>query len=508
LTAARMDAAPSWAGKVVKESGIGLSGSLIGTALNYLVLLLVTRLLTPEELGLFTLAQSVIAVSLIFVLLGVPKGLERFIPYLIASGERARVMHLLRSVLVVSGAAAVLVLLVLGFGAPWLAGTVFESPELEHVLRLMLFALPLLGWIEIVAASFVGLKELRYRVIIQQLALPVIKMVLAVVALSLGLGLTGWIGAYVISLAVASVMAFFLFRAHFLPKFRVPEQKTSDLKGVLSYCWPLSINNFVVVFSANVSFLLLGFFLTSSDVGVYRIFVYMVLIQSLIQMSFAQIYKPLAAGFVASGAGSDSDLLYKRVAKWMFVGGGVAALVIVLLGQDIIAVLFPESYQVATQALVILALGRLAVAACGPQAPALEAFGNTKLSMLNALLMLSLNLGLGYLLIPSFGIVGAALASSIAVASTAVVGMLEMKLIHGLWPFGPPTLKALGAVLATAVPFWLAMTFLDSPGIWVLIAMVVMIPAALFLGLRMLGALDETDYLVFNAVRHRLLRRR
>ena len=73
-------AASNWTSKIVKESGIGLAGSVVGTALNYVVLFTVTRFLGPRDFGVFSLAQSIVAVSLIFVLLGTPRALDRFIP--------------------------------------------------------------------------------------------------------------------------------------------------------------------------------------------------------------------------------------------------------------------------------------------------------------------------------------------------------------------------------------------------------------------------------------------
>ncbi len=497
--------APAWAGKVVKESGISLGGALVGTALNYLVLLVVTRMLTPEGLGLFTLGQSVLAIAMIFVLLGTPRGLERFIPYLTAAGRKASVPHLLRSVFTVTAAAAAVVMVLLALGAGWLARDVFKAPGFAPVLRLMLLAVPMLGLIELVSASFVGIKELRYRVYVQQLALPSLKIGLALAALSLGFGIMGWVSAYVVSLFFAAVLAFVFFRGRLLREFRSHRVERSDIKQVMSFCWPLSVNNFVVVFAANVGVLLLGIYRSPAEVGVYRIIIYMALILVLIQTSFAQIYKPLSAGFAATRDRMNSDLLYKRVGKWMLMAGGLAWLIVALLGRDIVGALFPDSYHVGLGALAVLAAGRLAVAACGPQAAALEAFGSTRLSMLNAILMLGLSLALGYVLIPRMGILGAAFSTSIAVFVTAVAGLSEMRALHGLWPFNIQSVRTAGAIVLTAVPFWFAIERLHPLGPWLTALALVLLAGVYLLALRLLGALDETDRAMFVVLRRRVL---
>jgi len=508
LSAAETTPAPAWAGKVIKESGIGLSGSLVGTALNYVVLLVITRLLTPEGLGLFTLGQSVLAIAMIFVLLGTPRGLERFIPYLSAGGRSSSVVHLIRSVTLTAGAAAVIVMGALALGAGWLANDVFDAPGFAPVLRVMLLAIPMLAWIELVSSSFVGIKELRYRVYVQQLALPLVKLALALTALSLGLGVMGWVSAYVVSFLVAALLALVFFRARLLPEFRGDERQRSNLKEVLSYCWPLSVNSFVVVFAANIGVLLLGIYRSPAEVGVYRVFVYMVFILILIQSSFAHIYKPISAGFVATEDRENSKLLYQRVGKWMLMAGGVAGLVVLILGRDIVGVLFPTSYQTGAEALAVLALGRLVVAACGPQAAALEAFGRTRLSMVNALLMLGVSLGLGYLLIPSMGIVGAALATSVAGAATALAGLLEMRVLHGLSPFAAPSARTVGAIVATAAPFWFALRALRPLGLGAVALVLVLLVVWYALALRVFRALDETDRALVGALRKRVLSRR
>ncbi|MBD3368623.1 MAG: oligosaccharide flippase family protein [Candidatus Eisenbacteria bacterium] len=497
--------APAWAGKVVKESGISLGGSLVGTGLNYLVLLVVTRMLTPEGLGLFTLGQSVLAIAMIFVLLGTPRGLERFIPYLTAAGRKASVGHLLRSVFTLTATTAAVVMVVLALAAGWLARDIFEAPGFAPVLRLMLLAIPMLGWVELVSASFVGIKELRYRVYIQQLALPSLKTGLALAALSLGFGVMGWISAYVGSLFFAALLAFVFFRGRLLPEFRSRRTEKADIREVMSFCWPLSVNNFVVVFAVNVGVLLLGVYRSPAEVGVYRIIIYMTLILVLIQTSFAQIYKPLSAGFAATGDRMNSDLLYRRVGKWMLMAGGLAWLIVALLGRDIVGVLFPESYHVGLEALAVLAAGRLAVAACGPQAAALEAFGNTRLSMVNAILMLGVSLGLGYVLIPRMGILGAALSTSIAVLTTAVVGLAEMGALHGLWPFSRQSMRILGAIVLTAAPFWFAVRRLHPLGLGLTALALVLLAGSYLMMLRVLGALDETDRAMFKALRRRAL---
>jgi O-antigen/teichoic acid export membrane protein len=150
--------------KVIKESSINLVGSVVGTALNYALLISVTRYLDPAEFGTFAVAQSVIAVAMVFVLCGTPRALDRFIPHHSAHEEQGKIRGLILNILrLTSLLGAVVVIAILALSRT-LAMSTFCNPQLLPVLRLMVISVPALAWIEIVSMSFAGFKELRYRV--------------------------------------------------------------------------------------------------------------------------------------------------------------------------------------------------------------------------------------------------------------------------------------------------------------------------------------------------------
>jgi stage V sporulation protein B len=294
---------PEWAYKVVKESGIGLVGAIAGTALNYVLLMTVTRALAPAEYGTFALAQSVTTVALIAALFGTPRALDRYIPLFVASGDLGRARTLISIVFrmcLVAGAAAAVVLLL---GSDLIARLVSNQPGLAPVLRLMALSLPMLVFIELVAYSFIGFKELRYQVYTQQLALPAIRIALVAVVFMLGYRLFGWVAVYLISLAFVSGLALMFFVKHIRPLLRGRTASSVSFSGIVSYSWPLTVNNIVLVFFGQIGVLLLGRFRPLEEVGAFRVYVYLVLIMVMVRASFTRIYKPVAAGMTSTGAG-------------------------------------------------------------------------------------------------------------------------------------------------------------------------------------------------------------
>src|SRR3989344_4374799 len=64
---------------IVKGAGISLFGGLFGRALGYLARVIMARYLGPGEYGLFSLAVSVFGVIAVFVVIGLPVGIVRFV---------------------------------------------------------------------------------------------------------------------------------------------------------------------------------------------------------------------------------------------------------------------------------------------------------------------------------------------------------------------------------------------------------------------------------------------
>ncbi len=499
--------APRWMRKVVKESSISLVGSVVGTALNYALLVSVTRYLDPAEFGTFAVAQSVIAVAMVFVLCGMPRALDRFIPHYGARDEQGKIKGLILNVLRLASLLGVGVVVTLLALSRTLAMSTFGNPQLLPVLRLMVISIPALAWIDIVATSFAGFRELRYRVYTHQLSLPILKTALALAVLSLGYGLFGWIWAYLASLLLTSVLAWWFFRSRIWSTVGRTPTVPIDLRGIVSYCWPLSVNSLVVMLSGHAGVLLLAAFRPGSEVGVYRVYVYLVLLLVLVRTSFGQIYKPVAAGLVSTGDRAGVTELHKRVSKWMLIVGSFFGLVILLMGNDLLGILVPESYTTAVSALLLLAGARTVVAALGPQGMTLEALGNTRFSMLNAFLMLGVNVGLGRALIPSHGVFGAAAALASSVIVVAVAELIEVYALHRLHPFSSAYFRSLAVMMGVGVVIYLLEAVWQTDGIARVAVLILGLALLYAAGLRFSGSLDRDDYAVLAAIRDRVLGR-
>jgi O-antigen/teichoic acid export membrane protein len=502
-----VSARPDWKLKVVKESGIGLSGSLVGTVLNYVLLLIVTRTLEPSEYGTFALAQSVTTIALILALFGTPRALDRFIPLYNASGEFGKTRTLISRTfrVIMSAGAAFAVALVLAAG--FIAGLMSDVAALTPVLRAMALGIPLLVYIELVASSFVGFKELRYQAYMQQLALPAVRIALVALAFAMGYRLAGWVAVYLVSLVPVSLLALAFFRHRISPMLSAHDAAPLSLGSVASYSWPLTVNSIVLVFFGQVGVLFLGRYSSLADAGVFRVYVYAVMVMVMVRASFTRIFKPIASEMISTGDHAELGCAYSRVGKWLFALNAGLFLVIAIFGSRALGILLGENYLVVPAALAVLAAGRLAVSSLGPLGMTLEAFGHTKLSMANALLMVGVNVALCAVLVPRYGILGAAIAASAAGAAGALAGLIEVYALHRLHPVSPEFLKCAGVAIVVGLLARWQLGKLPALGLAGVISLAAATLVLYGLGLLVSGGLDAVDRGLLAGARDRVLRR-
>lgn len=491
--------------KIVKESGIGFSGALIGTILAYFWLIILTRALNPKEFGTFSLAESIINVSLIFVLIGMPKALNRFIPYYNAEGNQGKIKTLIYNIVKITSFLSIIIGFIIYINSEYLATKIFENINLSLTLKIMALSIPLLTFIRVVSFSFIGYKELRYQVYFQRISIPVTKIIFASIVLIFGLGLIGWTWLYILSLGITSLFSFYFFKKKIISILSKVVKQPISFKKIFSYSWPLSMNDILLLTSGQISLIFLGAFSSASDVGSFRIYIYIVSFLGIVLHSFTQIYKPVISELISKDKLEEVKQNYKRVSKWIFLINAFVFLVILIFGTNITTLIFTKKYLTAPTALVILAAGRFVNSAVGPTGMNLEAFGNTRYLMMNSLIMVILNLVLAYLLIPPLGIVGAAIATSVSHSIVSMIALGENYFLYRLHPFTNDYLKYIFICLGISGIIFLIKMQLQIK-LNTLILMISLLFGTYFFSLYIFRCFDKTDYKVLSQIKAKFIK--
>ena len=382
---------------------------------------------------------------------------------------------------------------VLFLGADFLGNVIFDNPILSNLIRIVVFSIPLLAVINIVIYAFSGYKELRYNVYLKQIIEPVLRILFVLLVALLGLGVVEWTWFYVLTMAITGAMAIWLLIKNILRPLKSSKVIEIDIREILAYSWPISIASILLILIGQVDYLILGIFQPVANVGVYRIYIQIAALLKLILGSTARIYKPVISELILQEKFQEINSLYTRVSKWIISLTLIGFLVIAIFGGQITGLLFTNDYAIYPVALTILALGILINSSFGPEGMTLEAYGNTKLVMINSMIALIVNIGLGFLLIPQYGIVGAAISTAATLSINGLLGFLEIYFLYKMQPFSINTLKYLGIGVFTGLIFLGIRTWFNIESILGILILATIMVGVYIAGFYLTNSLDEVD---------------
>ena len=429
---------------MAEQGGITFTGELIKKGFGFLVVAVITRLVSPGVYGLFVLSTSVLHLTQVFASAGLHRAIDYFVPQYLDRDEPGRA----RGVTIQVFSLLLLTSTVTGIGLFFAADTLataFDEPGVATGLRMLAVALPLLAIFNGLMGSYSGIKRLRYRVYVRDITRPTIRLIATVGLLLVGFGLVGIVGGYMIGLAVGILLGIVLLARHDALKHGT--MSFTPLREILWYGVPLALAGVIYVVMGQVDYFVVGYFMGSEDVGVYRIG-YMLAANLLVFFSsLAPIFKPLIAE-----TRSNRDAVaerYRTATRWVLALSLPVAAILVLGAEAYLSLIFTPQYTAASGVVLALIVGYLvSVTAGGPDGALLQGLGYSRLVFLNSALLLIANVGFSVLLVPRYGILGAGLGTMLALTLSGTAALLEVYHYRRIHPFT----RELGLVVAAWLP--------------------------------------------------------
>ncbi|MCC4212182.1 MATE family efflux transporter [Leeuwenhoekiella parthenopeia] len=185
--------------------------------------------------------------------------------------------------------------------------------------------------------------------------------------------------------------------------------------GILKKSFPMAVSSLGFFLLLSIDIIILKKYADYAQVAYYATAVKLVLIVSTVLNTINALFATnLAHQYQLNDTGALKALL-KRASRLIFILS-LPPLLILLIFPEFILSFFGESYTQAYNALRILALGYLVSCLSGVAAIYLNMTGRARQFQYILLIAVLINLVLNLILIPSYGIEGAAIASGIAIA--------------------------------------------------------------------------------------------
>jgi O-antigen/teichoic acid export membrane protein len=398
--------------KITKGAMVVFIGIFIGRFFGYITRIIMARFFGADAYGLFSLASAVLGIAATIALLGIPTGLSRYISFYIGKKDLERVWGTVISGLKITIPFGIVMGFFVFLFAEEISINFFKEVALTPLLQLFAIVIPLYVLLYILLASFRGFQNMKYKVIIEDLLKPSSTLLLVLLFFFLGYDIFGAVIAYSIGYLISCVVGFYLL----LKLLSVSGRLKSIQMGreLLSFSWPLIIAGYFWMVISWTDTVMLGIFWTVKDVGIYNVALPTAAMIFIVVDAFGYMFMPVISELYAKGKKVEIIQTHKSLLKWIFMINLSFFLVMVLFPDNVIGVLFGEGYIDASLPLVILAIGYMISILGALSGQGIVMIGKTKLSLIIVFIGSLSNLIINLVLIPPFGMVGAAVVTSIS----------------------------------------------------------------------------------------------
>jgi O-antigen/teichoic acid export membrane protein len=242
-----------------------------------------------------------------------------------------------------------------------------------------------------------------------------------------------------------------------------------------------------------------GYFLSEFETGIYQSVSLIAVLFIAILSSFKTMVAPMIADSFHQDNQKELKLTMRTSTRWVFNLCLPLFLIILAVPEAFMTTLFGEAYLIGSQTLVILTLAQLINIGKGPIDQLLIMTGNQRVWFKITFIAFIVNIAANWILIPIYGLTGAAVANVSTFAGLAAGGLYFSNKCLGFLPFDQFWVRSLLITIVTAAALIaIKLTFQISDGLELLVAAIVSV--LLFYGFLLWAGLSEDDRVFLKVV--------
>jgi len=400
------------------DVGWVLVSSAVNLVIAFFLQIVLARWLGALDLGLYTMVVTVQEIAMLVAGLGISAALLKYVAEY--QDTKDRLFQIISSAFIIS----IIFGLVAGVLLYFLSGTVasiFGMPHLSHLLKLLAIALPLFSLFQAALGLLNGLRMMKnytYLIIMRSCLM----ILLTVILVWLGFGIEGTVFGMVFSAVGGCVFGLYLSRRY----LRLTLQGFfQNAKNLVLFGIQLVGANAVNLIANRTDIMMIGYYLAATKVGYYSVAVTISMLLSIIPRAIQRISYPATAEYWYK---KDHQSLSEMIDKSMKYSACILlplGLGIGFFAKEIVTIIFGAEFIYAASPLCILLIARvIRGSTVFPIGSSFSGRGRPDIGLKVDGLSTVLNIGLNIVLIPLFGIAGAAMATTISLLIGTVIYMM------------------------------------------------------------------------------------
>lgn len=420
-----------------------VAGKIYSALLNYVILVLIARLLPLDDFGVYSFFLSLVTFSVVIT----SAGSENILLSLVSKQKDKGPIYYYRTIistliLVTLFSMIVVTLLLLSQNT---IGTLLNINQYSEILIIVIWVV----FLQALIIYFRALNQAEFSfikaIVPENFIRPTILFILVTISLVFGFS-----NLIIISY---SFLLSFLVTAMFVVVWKIDIFKRCKIEGFIfdkevirlspqfmSVQLFNSASNFIPVF-------IMGVFLTSDAIGIFRASQQTTILVSFILISVNMVFAPSIASLYNKKKKKELKEFYTKTTRWTLVLGGYITL-LVILNADLILHLFGPEYTKWNFVLIILSIGQLINAATGSSGYMLLMTRNQKYMIFFTFLQLFTVVILSFLTVKDLGIYGIALSVA---TGNILLNLLQVTFVWKRLKIHPITKEYMGTILTIVV---------------------------------------------------------
>ncbi|CAM5580033.1 lipopolysaccharide biosynthesis protein [Streptomyces aurantiogriseus] len=432
----------------------GMAGSVVNAAFSFLLVGLITRAVGAQGAGAIFTGVALFTILSNTCKLGADTGLVRFVPRDLAVNDGRAVGALLRTAVLpatLAGTAAAVPLLV----SPAVATALLPNlPPADAVALVRLFGLFLpaatVGMVLLGATR--GYGTVVPFVGVEQIGKPVLRVLIAVPVACYAPGLLSLASAWLLPALAGSVVAWLALR-RCRARHRTPYATGSEpvhWRDFWGFAAPRAVSSVFDISAVWAGVILLSALATAGEAGVYTAIGRVVTAGTLVQLAVRLAVAPEISRLLAVDRVAEAHHLHRVSTCWIVLFSWPLFVLVAAFPRTVLSVFGPEFADGAT-ALVVLCAASMVNVAVGNAQTVLLMAGKSSWHLAVTAVAFTVQLIVGVLAVPVWGVLGAAVSWGAAIVVENLVAAALIRLRLGFTTVDGGYLNAFGVGLVVSL---------------------------------------------------------
>lgn len=386
---------------------------VFSVALTFIITVMVTRVYGAESMGNFALVQSVMMFLSVISLMGTNVSVLRLIPEHISKYSVTSSFKIYRKIVVIVAISSLIVGGILEIISDVISDNLFRDSFCKLYFTLISFFLVCKTLMDFNIQAMRGLCLIKTFALMQLLHSVIMLLALIVFTIFDG-GDNNPIYAQMVSWAVMAFASTWILHFAFVKRVRKTDVVQSmSFSGILSVSVPMLTTTLMVFIIGQTGIILLGIYRVEAEVGCYAVVVKLATLTTFILQAINTIIAPKFSELYHQENFEELFYVARKSTRMIFWATVPLLLILVMFGRPILGGIFGYEFIGSYHALVLLVLGQFVNSISGSTGNFMNMTGNQKVFRNIMMLTAFINVGISFVLIPSYGINGAAFASMV-----------------------------------------------------------------------------------------------